>query len=130
MGGTDGQRNGAVTSRPGRLAAGMAPKAMPEDNNGALRVSVDTRVSALGCGDASLRPAHWMTDMKVDIDGEVDALYPYLDESAISESQEMAPGTILYHCEGIQLAAKETLSILKRSQTRVSRARSSRRGDQ
>ena len=68
--------------------------------------------------------------MKVDIDGEVDALYPHLDESAISESQEMAPGTILDHCEDIQVVAIEKLSLLKRSPTRVSRARSSRRGDQ
>lgn len=58
---------------------------------------------ALGCGDANLRPGHWMTDVKVDLHGEVDALYPYLDESAISESQGMAAGTILDHCEGIQL---------------------------
>ena len=30
-------------SRPGRFAADMAPKAIPEENNMSLRVAVDTR---------------------------------------------------------------------------------------
>ena len=53
--------------------------------------------------------------MKLHIDKEADALYLRLDDSAIVESEEVAPGVVLDYNEAEQVVAIEMLYLLKRS---------------
>ena len=53
--------------------------------------------------------------MKLHIDKEADALYLRLDDSAIVESEEVAPGVVLDYNESNQVVGIEMLSLSKRS---------------
>lgn len=53
--------------------------------------------------------------MKLKIDREADALYLTLDESAVVESQEVAPGVIVDYNEQDQVVGIEMLHLSKRA---------------
>ena len=53
--------------------------------------------------------------MKLSIDKEADALYLRLDESAIIESEEVAPGIVLDYNEAEQVVGIEMLNLSKRA---------------
>ena len=53
--------------------------------------------------------------MKLHIDKEADALYLRLDDSAIVESEEVAPGVVLDYNEADQAVGIEMLYLSKRS---------------
>ena len=53
--------------------------------------------------------------MKLHIDQEADALYLRLDDSAIVESEEVAPGVVLDYNEANQVVGIEMLDLSKRS---------------
>ena len=53
--------------------------------------------------------------MKIHIDKEADALYLRLDDSAIVESEEVAPGVVLDYNEANQVVGIEMLNLSKRS---------------
>ena len=53
--------------------------------------------------------------MKLHIDQEADALYLRLDDSAIVESEEVAPGVVLDYNEANQVVGIEMLYLSKRS---------------
>ena len=53
--------------------------------------------------------------MKLHIDKEADALYLRLDDSAIVESEEVAPGVVLDYNEANQVVGIEMLHLSKRS---------------
>ena len=53
--------------------------------------------------------------MKLHIDKEADALYLRLDDSAIVESKEVAPGVVLDYNEANQVVGIEMLHLSKRS---------------
>ena len=53
--------------------------------------------------------------MKIDIDKEADALYLRLDDSKITESQEVAPGIILDYNAADQVVGIEMLNLSKRT---------------
>jgi len=53
--------------------------------------------------------------MKLHIDKEADALYLRLDDSAIVESEEVAPGIVLDYNESNQVVGVEMLHLSKRS---------------
>lgn len=53
--------------------------------------------------------------MKLKIDREADALYLTLDESAVVESQEVAPGIILDYNADNQVVGIEMLYLSKRA---------------
>ena len=53
--------------------------------------------------------------MKLHVDKEADALYLRLDESAIVESEEVAPGVILDYNESDEVIGVELLYLSKRS---------------
>ena len=55
--------------------------------------------------------------MKLHIDKEADALYLRLDDSAIVESEEVAPGVVLDYNESNQVVGVEMLHLSKRSPT-------------
>ena len=52
--------------------------------------------------------------MKLRIDKEVDALYLHLDEAAIVESEEVAPGVILDFDKTDQVVGIEMLNVSRR----------------
>ena len=62
-------------------------------------------------------PSAWTTrtTMKLHIDKEADALYLRLDDSAIIESEEVAPGVVLDYKEADQVVGIEMLYLSKRS---------------
>ena len=53
--------------------------------------------------------------MKLHIDKEADALLLRLDDSAIVESEEVAPGVVLDYNEADQVVGIEMLNLSKRS---------------
>ena len=53
--------------------------------------------------------------MKLHIDKEADALYLRLDDSAIVESEEVAPGVVLDYNKANQVVGIEMLHLSKRS---------------
>jgi uncharacterized protein YuzE len=53
--------------------------------------------------------------MKIDIDKEADALYLRLDDSKITESQEVAPGIILDYNAADQVVGIEMLNLSRRT---------------
>jgi uncharacterized protein YuzE len=53
--------------------------------------------------------------MKLHIDKEADALYLRLNDSAIVESEEVAPGVVLDYNEANQVVGFELLQISKRT---------------
>ena len=53
--------------------------------------------------------------MKLHIDKEADALYLRLDDSAIVESEEVAPGVVLNYNEADQVVGIEMLYLSKHS---------------
>ena len=53
--------------------------------------------------------------MKVTVDKEADALYLYLDDSRIVESEEVSPGVVLDYNESRQVVGVEMLYLSKRS---------------
>ena len=53
--------------------------------------------------------------MKLHVDKEADALYLRLDESAIVESEEVAPGVILDYNDSDEVVGVEFLYLSKRS---------------
>ncbi len=53
--------------------------------------------------------------MKLHVDKEADALYLRLDESAIVESEEVAPGVVLDYNESDEVIGIELLYLSKRS---------------
>ena len=53
--------------------------------------------------------------MKLHVDKEADALYLRLDESAIVESEEVAPGVVLDYNESDEVVGVEFLYLSKRS---------------
>ena len=53
--------------------------------------------------------------MKLRVDTESDALYLRLDESAIAESEEVAPGVILDYNDSDEVVGVEFLYLSKRS---------------
>ncbi len=53
--------------------------------------------------------------MKLHIDKEADALYHRLDDSAIVESEEVAPGVVLDYNQADQVVAIEMPYLSKRS---------------
>ena len=53
--------------------------------------------------------------MKLHVDKEADALYLRLDESAIVESEEVAPGVVLDYNESDEVVGVELLYLSKRS---------------
>ena len=53
--------------------------------------------------------------MKLHIDKEADALYLRLDDSAIVDSEEVAPGIVLDYNESNQVVGVEMLHLSKRS---------------
>ncbi|MCY3900726.1 MAG: DUF2283 domain-containing protein [Caldilineaceae bacterium] len=53
--------------------------------------------------------------MKLHIDKEADALYLRLDDSAIVDSEEVAPGVVLDYNESNQVVGVEMLHLSKRS---------------
>jgi uncharacterized protein YuzE len=53
--------------------------------------------------------------MKIDIDKEADALYLRLDDSKITESQEVAPGIILDYNAADQIVGIEMLNLSRRT---------------
>ena len=53
--------------------------------------------------------------MKLHIDKEADAIYLRLDDSAIVESEEVAPGVVLDFNEANQVVGIEMLYLSKRS---------------
>ncbi|MCY3711605.1 MAG: DUF2283 domain-containing protein [Caldilineaceae bacterium] len=53
--------------------------------------------------------------MKLHIDKQSDALYLRLDDSAIVESEEVAPGVVLDYNEANQVVGVEMLYLSKRS---------------
>ncbi len=53
--------------------------------------------------------------MKLHIDKEADALYLRLDDSAIIESEEVAPGVVLDYNDNNQVVGIELLYLSKRS---------------
>ena len=53
--------------------------------------------------------------MKIDIDREADALYLRLDDSQITESQEVAPGIVLDFNAADQVVGIEMLNLSKRT---------------
>ena len=52
--------------------------------------------------------------MKLHIDKEADALHLRLDDSAIIESEEVAPGVVLDYNDSNQVVGIEMLSLSKR----------------
>ena len=55
--------------------------------------------------------------MKLSVDKEADALYLRLDDSPISESEEVAPGVVLDYNERNEVVGVEMLRLSKRSST-------------
>ena len=53
--------------------------------------------------------------MKLHVDKEADALYLRLDDSAISESEEVAPGVVLDYNERNEVVGVEMLRLSKRA---------------
>ena len=53
--------------------------------------------------------------MKLHVDKKADALYLRLDDSAIIESEEVAPGVVLDYNEANQVVGFELLQISKRT---------------
>ena len=53
--------------------------------------------------------------MKLHVDKESDAIYLRLDESAIVESEEVAPGVVLDYNESDEVVGVEFLYLSKRS---------------
>ncbi len=53
--------------------------------------------------------------MKLHVDREADALYLRLDDSAIVESQEVAPGVVLDYNESSEVVGVEMRHLSKRS---------------
>ena len=53
--------------------------------------------------------------MKLKVDREADALYLRLDDSAIVESEEVAPGVVLDYNERDEVVGVEILGISKRA---------------
>ena len=53
--------------------------------------------------------------MKLHVDKEADALYLRLDESAIVESEEVAPGVVLDYNDSDEVIGIELLYLSKRS---------------
>lgn len=53
--------------------------------------------------------------MKLHIDKEADALYLRLDDSAIIESEEVAPGVVLDYNDNSQVVGIDLLYLSKRS---------------
>ena len=53
--------------------------------------------------------------MKLHVDKEADALYLRLDESAIVESEEVAPGVVLDYNESDEVIGVELLYLSNRS---------------
>ena len=53
--------------------------------------------------------------MKLSVDKEADALYLRLDDSPISESEEVAPGVVLDYNERNEVVGVEMLRLSKRS---------------
>ena len=53
--------------------------------------------------------------MKLSVDKEADALFLRLDDSAIVESEEVAPGIVLDYNEAEQVVGIEMLNISKRA---------------
>ena len=53
--------------------------------------------------------------MKLTVDEEADALYLYLDDSRIVESEEVSPGVVLDYNESRQVVGVEMLYLSKRS---------------
>ena len=53
--------------------------------------------------------------MKLHVDKEADALYLRLDESAIVESEEVAPGVVVDYNESNEVVGVELLYLSKRS---------------
>ena len=53
--------------------------------------------------------------MKLHVDREADALYLRLDDSAIVESQEVAPGVVLDYNESNEVVGVEMRHLSKRS---------------
>lgn len=55
--------------------------------------------------------------MKLHVDKAADALYLRLDDSPISESEEVAPGVVLDYNERNEVVGVEMLRLSKRSST-------------
>ena len=53
--------------------------------------------------------------MKLSVDKEADALYLRLDDSPISESEEVAPGVVLDYNERNEVVGVEMLRLSKRA---------------
>ena len=53
--------------------------------------------------------------MKLNVDKDVDALYPRLDDSPIVESEEVLPGVALDYNEADEAVGVEMLDLSKRS---------------
>ena len=53
--------------------------------------------------------------MKLNVDKEVDALYLWLEDSAIVESEEVSPGVVLDYNESNEVVGVEMLHLSKRS---------------
>ena len=58
--------------------------------------------------------------MKLHFDKEADALYLRLDESPISESEEVAPGIVLDFNENNEVVGVEMLDLSKRTNREIS----------
>ena len=55
--------------------------------------------------------------MKLHVDKEADALYLRLDDSAITESEEVSPGVVLDYNNANEVVGVELLHLSKRSST-------------
>ena len=56
-----------------------------------------------------------MPRLKLDVDGEADALYLRLDDSEIVQSEEVSPGVVLDYNEANEVVGVEMLRLSKRS---------------